>query len=149
MVDRFTVTTNRSGHIRQIRVIIHDTKEQMQRTAVAYSRARGLEIPEKGFAAMTHSYQRQYLDSDGVWKTKADTNIIRLYKDKLGGRVIIHESTHVALHIYSIDCMSEDDPVDEHMWSGNEKFCYLLDDIAGRIIDRLYKRGYYAGVRKR
>ena len=67
---------------------------------------------------------------------------IRMVRGHLGTSVVTHEVAHAALGIYRQDCLARRGSVHDDM-EQEETVCYLVGDLAARIVNRLYAYGCY------
>lgn len=144
MKTSFYISTTLSGRSRKIRVDVYDTHKEMLRGIEAYQKRNQMDEEPAGFdtVAMTHSFEGQELKDDR-WQSMPLVNVIHLHKARLGSEVVIHEASHAALHIYSLDMVAAGDSAEQHINPGNENFCYLMGRIARLIIKGLYEKGIY------
>lgn len=90
--------------------------------------------------AITHKYARY--KGPTYDEVMPKVGIIRFHRKSLGSEIISHESTHMAWWIYSLDHEfaygSPSASIDSE-----EVLCYLVGDITRKIVNKLYKLGYY------
>lgn len=69
--------------------------------------------------------------------------LIRLWRQRLGTSVVVHEVTHAAMGIYRQDWQPEHGAPHEDL-ENEEVLCYLVGNLTSRIVDRLHHYGMYA-----
>ena len=117
-MSKFTIQTSWVLKPAKIRVTVHDSVQDMQKSTKT-EHIGGL-------------CERWHIDTkplDG--QTVAH---IHLHKGGLGSGLVSHEATHAATHIYKLghkfDSLEDDD----------EPLAYTLGDIVSKIYKQLYKR---------
>ena len=143
----FRVSTRKSGQRRFVTVTVYDEIDDLRRAAKRHSRRTGTYRDGEFEQALgvTHSFQSVLIDGDGLELRQGPTAAhIRLWRGRLGTSVVTHEVCHAVSGIYQQDCLEELGSVHENM-DNEEVFCYLLGDLSARIVDRLYRYGYYQG----
>lgn len=143
----FRVSTRHSGRRRFVRVTVYSDLAEMRRAAERYDRDLGIDRTGEfdGAVGITHTYDRFFFDGSGAMDMGRRTPgaaLIRLWDQRLGTSVIAHESAHAASGIYQQDCLHEQGSVHDDM-ENEEILCYLIGDLSARIVDRLYRYGYY------
>ncbi|MET9517402.1 hypothetical protein [Streptomyces sp. NPDC002994] len=68
--------------------------------------------------------------------------LIRLWRQRLGTSVIVHEVTHAAMGIYRMDWLPEHGGPEDAL-ENEEVLCYLVGDLTRRVVDRLHHYGMY------
>ena len=131
-VDRFSVTTNKSGRIRIIKVFVYSDRERLYRCTEAFSRKVGLDIFKRDYKAITQPY------SDN-----AKIVAIRFYKGNLSGEVVLRECMRAAFHVYRTDKIKAGDPAEDCISIENVELSSLVIDIFGRVLKILSRHGYY------
>lgn len=139
----FRVSTRHSGTRRFVRVSLYSDVTSMRAAALRHSKREGwIREDEYGKAhAVTHTHDVRQIGTDGSETRSPTAAHIRMYDGALGTGVLTHEVTHAALSIYGQDCL-EDGSVHEDM-SREEILCYLVGDLAARIVNKIYEFGYY------
>lgn len=128
-----------------MRVTVYDTVEELRRAADRYTRAVGTYTDGEFDRAygVTHSFLSIFYDADGELERLGPSAAhIRLFRGGLGTGVVTHEITHAALGIYRQDCLERRGSVHDDM-EQEETVCYLVGDLAARIVNRLYAYGCY------
>src|SRR5690606_15381779 len=144
----FMVSTRHSGRRRFVRVTVYDEVEDM-RVAASLDTKRTGTYREGHFDdahGVTHSFRGIRIDSSGRGVGRGPTAAnIRLHRRALGTSVVTHEVCHAAITIYEQDCEREQGSIHDEM-DAEEVLCYLVGDLAARIVSRLYVYGYYDEV---
>lgn len=139
----FRVSTRHSGSRRFVRVSLYSDAPSMRRAALLHSQREGCLRDDEYARAhgVTHSVDVRYIGADGSETRNPTAAHIRMYDGALGTSVVTHEVAHAALTIYNQDCL-DDGPVHEDM-SREEILCYLIGDLAARIVNKIHEFGYY------
>ncbi len=141
----FRVSTRFSGRRRTVTVKVYDDLEAMRAAAAAYARRTGnSEAGNFGDAhGITHAFQTLSIGPDGeVTDQGQAAALIRLWRQRLGTGVVTHEAAHAAAAIYEQDWLAEHGSIHDGI-DNEEVYCYLLGDLASRIVKRLYHYGMY------
>ncbi|HEX5566004.1 MAG TPA: hypothetical protein VFY14_03525 [Streptomyces sp.] len=129
----FRVTTRHTGRPRAVAVKVYENLAELRVAATAFTSA-----PAGHFAdalGVCHAYA-----DDGAGPSAA---LIRLWRQRLGTSVIVHEITHAAAGIYRLDWLPEHGPMHDDL-ENEEIFCYLVGDLTSRVVARLHHYGMYA-----
>jgi len=126
-----------------VRVSVYPDVESMRAAALRHSKREGwIREDEYGKAhAVTHTHDVRFIDGKGEETRSPLAAHIRMYDGALGTGVLTHEVTHAALSIYGQDCL-QGGTVHEDM-DREEILCYLVGDLAARIVNKIYEFGYY------
>lgn len=141
----FRVTTRHSGRRRAVTVKVYDELADMQAAAEAYARRTGTSPPGNFGDAhgVTHTFQVMTIGPDGAVEAQPEgAALIRLWRQRLGTGVVTHEVAHAAAAIYEQDWLPAHGPIHDNL-ANEETFCYLIGDLASRIVKRLYHYGMY------
>lgn len=140
----FQVSTRVSGRRRTVTVKVYEDLEHLRTAARLYTRRAGVHQEDEFVDAVgvTHTSQRVYVGPDGKQKRGEAAAIIRLWHERLGTSVVVHEAVHAALGIYEQDRLAEHGTVHDGM-DNEEILAYLIGDLTRRIVDRLYHYGAY------
>lgn len=141
----FRVTTRFSGRRRAVTVKVYDDLDAMRAAADAYATRNGTSPPGNFGDAhgITHAFQTMTIGPDGeVQSTAEAAALIRFWRQRLGTGVVTHEVAHAASAIYEQDWLPDHGPIHETM-DNEEVYCYLIGDLASRIVKRLYHYGMY------
>lgn len=142
----FRVSTRFSGRRRTVTVKVYDQLDDMRADAEAYARRNG-SSPAGNFGdahGVTHAFQRMTIGAEGqVVEQSEAAAIVRLWRRRLGTGVVTHEVTHAATAIYEQDWLPDHGPVHDNL-ANEEVLCYLVGDLASRIIRSLYRYGMYS-----
>lgn len=131
-IDRFSITTNKSGRIRIVKVFVYSDRERLYRCTESFSKQKGLDIFRREYESITQPY------SDGV-----KVAVIRLHRGCLSGGTVLRECVRVALHIYANDKINKDDLAKDCISIDSVDLGNLIADIFGRVLKVLSRRGYY------
>ena len=131
-IDRFSITTNKSGRIRIVKVFVYSDRERLYRCTESFSRQKGLDIYKRDYDSITQPY-------DG----NAKIAVIRLHRNGLAGGVVLRECIRAALHIYRADKINKDDLAVDCISIDATDLGNLIADIFGRVLKVLSRRGYY------
>lgn len=131
-IDRFSITTNKSGRIRIVKVFVYSDRERLYRCTESFSKQKGLDIFRREYESITQPY------SDG-----AKVAVIRLHRGRLSGGTVLRECTRAALHIYAADKINKDDLAKDCISIDNADLGNLIADIFGRVLKVLSRHGYY------
>lgn len=145
-VRSFRVTTRHSGRRRAVTVKVYDDLEAMRAAADAYARRTGTSPPGQFGDAhgVTHAFQVMTIGPEGEVTNQSElAAIVRLWRQRLGTGVVTHEAAHAAAAIYEQDWLPEHGAMHDGI-DNEEVYCYLLGDLASRIVKRLYHYGMYA-----
>lgn len=143
---QFQVSTRMSGRRRTVRVKVYDDLGQLRRDATSHDRRVGLDVQTGHFdeaLAVAHTFETFRFDADGDERPGEAAGLIRYWSKRLGTSVVVHEVVHVASGIYRQDWQPEHGPVHDGI-DNEEALCHLVGDLTRRVVDRLYKLGYYA-----
>lgn len=140
----FRVSTRHSGVRRIVRVTVYPDVERLRQVAHRYRSPYAYTDPDlfSRALAVTHAVEIYHIGADGSEKRSPVAAHIRLFEGALGTGVVTHEVTHAALAIYGQDCLEKEGPVHEDL-PQEEILCYLVGDLAARIVNKLYEFGYY------
>jgi len=133
-MTRFQISTRNSGRLRTVQVCIYDTREALERAGNRYQDKNGYEERVGGAMhglAQTHWREMQV---GKRWVKMPDAGYIRLWKGALRTGIITHECSHVAIAIYEQDVAKT---FKHH--ENNETFCYILGDLAAKLVNGLYR----------
>lgn len=117
------------GERQYVTVHIYDTLDQMQRAGQRYNGSDTV-----GVAGLCQAL----IDNHG----RAVDVRVRLARGHLGTRIVSHEMHHAATALYGAavgDRISRTAHLNHH----NEPFAHLYSDLLHRLVDQLYKLGYY------
>ena len=141
----FQVSTRNSGRLRTIQVCVYDSAEELRKAGRSYEQhcryfdpkgaLRG--SPEGGWDnihGLVQSCQMLRVYKSGRVRRLPSAGHMRFYRDQLGTGIIAHETAHMAVAIYEEDIGKTIPDMKRE-----EKLCYLVGDIAQRIVDKLYK----------
>jgi len=138
-VIRFQTSTNRTGTHRIIKVELHDTVAEIAAWyAATYPGAHDPRHP----ATAAFTPRADWADRD----PRAWQGTIHLARDAVDMVVVMHEATHAAAHLYSIDLYRDHARASAHLHAFNEPLAYMVGDIAGRIGRRLIDLGVELNV---
>lgn len=139
----FRVSTRHSGMRRIVRVSVYPDAPSMRRAARRYNEPWMDEAPQfTGALAVTHAVDIRHIGADGSEVRSPVAAHIRLCEEAIGTGVVTHEVTHAALAIYNQDCLEGQGPVHDDL-PQEEILCYLVGDLAARIVNKMYELGYY------
>lgn len=142
-LHQFTATIHTDGgdDNKQIdvHVRIYRTQEEMLEAYAEHCKDIGKDNDATFITkAITENYIRRIGD-----EVQPDIARIWLSKDAIGARVITHEVTHAAMAAYSHHFVKEGDTADQHINGANEDIAYIVGDLCGVIINKMYKLGIY------
>lgn len=139
---RFQVSTRHSGKLRRIQVVVHESKEQMYKAADRYNATIGHKDEKHDYEALTHMYQRYLLNEDGSdGDLQPDIAVLRFYKDQVGTEVTVHEVTHAAIHIVSLDKKKG------FKFDGSDEYIpWIVGDLSRKVVTKFYDKGIYDGT---
>ena len=123
------VSSRALGEQRRVIVRVYDTLDEMR---AAGSRFNG--NPLDNAVGITQAY----CDPDG----RVTVPIIRLSRGRLGTQIVSHEMHHAAAAIYG-STLPDDAPASDALTHCNEPFAHLFSDLLRRLVDSLYRFGYY------
>ena len=147
VVKSFRVSTRRSGRRRIVRVSVYAHVERLREVARMYTETGGYAEQQESFTralGVTHSVDIRHIGADGSETRSPVAAHIRLCEEALGTGVITHEATHAALAIYEQDCLEDQGAVHDGL-PQEEALCYLVGDLASKIVNKLYEFNYYPG----
>ena len=126
---RIRVSSRALGEPRRCIVHVYDTADEM---CAAGTRFNGNDL--SGSAGITQSYHNA--------NDRTAVPVVRLYRDRLGIRVISHEMHHAATAIYG-STQPDDVLPSAILTHHNEPFAYLYSDLLAHLVVALYRFGYY------
>lgn len=142
----FRVSTRWSGRKRTVAVKVYDDLADLRAAADAYAQRTGSSAPGNFGEAhgVTHAFQILTIGSDGQVASQSESAaLIRLWRQRLGTGVVTHEAAHAAAAIYEQDWLPEHGHIHDNI-DNEEVHCYLIGDLASRIVGRLYHYGMYS-----
>ncbi|MFE2710607.1 hypothetical protein ACFXKI_01100 [Streptomyces mirabilis] len=125
---------------------VYDDLAGMRAAAESYAKRTGTSAPgDFGDAhGVTHAFQVMAIGSDGELQGSSEAAaIIRFWRQRLGTGVVTHEVAHAAAAIYEQDWLPGHGAIHDGI-DNEEIYCYLIGDLASRIVKRLYHYGMYA-----
>ena len=128
-----------------VTVKVYDDLADMRAAAEAYAQRTGTSAPGYFGDAhgVTHAFHSMTIGPDGeVASASEGAALIRLWRQRLGTGVVTHEAGHAASAIYEQDWLPEHGTIHDSL-ENEETFCYLIGDLASRIVKRLYHYGMY------
>lgn len=128
---RFRVSTHASGTLRRVSVQVYEDVEELRAAATRYIGAEPLYFAES--LGVCHAYR----------EAGTTAALIRLWRQRLGTSIIVHEVTHAAMGIYRMDWLPEHGDLEADL-ENEEALCYLVGNLTARIVDRLHHYGMYA-----
>lgn len=135
MTQTFHVSTRRTGLLRTIRVDVYNTQAEM---LTVYERAwRKLAVTRFDDA---WSVQGSCLPARPMWDDRDPRPYqarILLHHEHLTVAMVVHEATHAAMHIYSIDGYRDHARASAHVRGENEVIPYMVADISTSILNRI------------
>lgn len=139
-IDRFQVSTRRTGLLRVVPVEVHHDADEF---ASVYRRR---------WAPLTRDSDPTDVAGSVIpVKTWADRDprpvicrlmLLALEQNAMPISLVIHEATHVAMHIYSVDGYRDNAKASAHLRGANEAIPYIVTDIAVSIAKRLQRLGF-------
>lgn len=126
-------------------VKVYDSLADMRAAADAYAQRAGTSPPGNFDDAhgVTHAFQSMTIGPDGEVTAQSEAAaLIRLWRQRLGTGVVTHEVAHAAAAIYEQDRLPERGSIHDSLVN-EEVLCYLIGDLASRIVKRLYHYGMY------
>ncbi|MET0716397.1 MAG: hypothetical protein ABWY57_15940 [Mycetocola sp.] len=132
------VSSRALGPRNTVRVWIYDTVEELRAAAVRHS-------PDEDFSEAGGCYQHRdvwRIEADGSEKLIESSDIVRLWRERLGSDVTTHEMNHAAVSIYGRS-LPDDTLASEVLHGANEELAYLASDLTMHLVDALYANGYY------
>lgn len=127
------VSSRATGARRHVRVYIYDTLDELRDAARNHAGET---------ARFDHAVGVCQTWNDAITR-RVTAVIVRLCKNHLGTRVIVHEMNHAAAAIYGSTLPASVKAV-RILHQGNETLAYLQSDLTANLVDRLYELGYYA-----
>lgn len=139
----FRVSTRHSGSRRYVRVSVYSDAPSMRLAALRHSKREGWIRDDEYDRAhgVTHIHDVRFYGPRGEETRSPLAAHIRVYDGALGTGVVTHEIAHAAMAIFNQDCL-EDGAVHEGM-EREEILCYLIGDLASRIVNKIYEFGFY------
>lgn len=143
LLRSFRVSTRHSGSRRFVRVSVYSDAVSLRAAALRHSKREGWIREDEYDSAhgVTHTHDVRHFAKDGSETRSPLAAHIRVYDGALGTGVMTHEVLHAAIAIYNQDCL-EDGAVHEGM-EREEILCYLVGDLAARIVNKIYEFGFY------
>lgn len=138
----FTVPVSNHGKTRKVKVFVYERLKDMYHAADIHIKKTGQEQLEHNYQAITHSFEIFTVDRKKD-HSMPNVCVIRLCLGHLHSYIIAHEIAHAALHIYSLDCLEETDPVLDHINPNNEVFCHIVSELEHNIVSKLHRKGAY------
>lgn len=133
MVRHWTITTRVTGRKREVELHVYEGIGDLRRAASRFSRVVGEEPGSFNDAlGVCHGFHRLYVHANGGETESPLVAKIRLWQGNLTPLVVAHEIAHAAQHIYGID-YNDDQPIAEHMHSGNEDFAHLYGELFAAV----------------
>lgn len=126
MSARLIRLTALTGH--KVRVYVYDTAEEMRQAGQRFNGNN-----QDGAIGITQTYARN---------NRTSLVIVRLCREHLGTRVVMHEIHHAATAIYGA-ALGNRISSEAHFNHYNEPAAHLFSELAGKLVDRLYALGYY------
>ncbi len=127
-----TVSSRATGERRFVRVYVYDTVDELR---AAGRRFNGGDFEDAvGLCQLNRDGRRSH--------ALATTVIVRLCREHLGTRVVVHEMNHAAAAVYGSNLRGNELAV-ELLTHHNETLAHLQSDFTGSLVDRLYALGYY------
>lgn len=113
-------------------VYVYETVNEMRRAATAYNGA-----PHTDSLGVTQ------VTTDSLGKdARVNSVTVRLARNHLGTRVVVHEMNHAAVAWYG-STVGARISSRAHLNQANEPLAHMASDLTGRLVDRLYALGYY------
>lgn len=131
------VSTRRTGSRETVRVWVYDTLEELRAAAQRFA-------PDDDFTdtlGVCQTYRTERL-TDGEWHKVREPLIVRLWRERLGTRIVTHEMSHAACELYG-RTLPDDALAAEHLDNANEILAHLHSDLTVALVDRLYALGFY------
>lgn len=127
---QFRVSTRAAGPKRQVTVQVYENVDVLRAAAAWYTGTESHHFSDS--LGVCHAYTQP-------GKTAA---LIRLWRQRLGTSVVVHGVTHAALGIYRTDWLPEHGTPEADL-ENEEVLCYLIGDLASRVVERLHHYGMY------
>src|SRR5688572_20952193 len=99
---RFRVSTEHSGRLRTVEVLVYPTIKAMRAALTRFGAEFGSKEVERKAVACAHSYSKEYFKK-GRWHKMSVAGVIRFSANKISHAIIAHEATHIAINIYKSD----------------------------------------------
>lgn len=131
------VSSHALGFKATVTVKVYDTREQMIAAAERFS---GADL--SGSVAVTQGSTRYFEDG-----TERFLPIIRLHAARLGTEVLSHEMHHATCAIYAAT-LPEGTDARSILDHTNEPFAYLHGQLLRRLVEALYRHGYYSKTKE-
>ncbi len=136
----FQITLRHHGEARRVHVTIYDDLDQLREHAATEAQGDGQDY--NNALAVTSRWSRyRFTDSSSAGVLHPLCARIRLTRNHLTMAIITHEVGHAALHIWQLG--NEDHALSTDDIDGEEEFCYLLGELAARLVRRLHHYGFY------
>lgn len=128
LTRRFQVSTNRTGLHRTIQVRLYDDPSAL---LAAFRRAHPDEPDQPGYETGAFFVTPDDWEDCDPRASVGGTMHLPAGADLV---LIVHEATHAAMHIYSIDGYRQHARATAHLTAWNETVPYLVGDIVGKIV---------------
>lgn len=128
---QFRVSTRAAGALRLVAVQVYEDLAGLREAATRYVGADPEHFTEA--LGVCHAYA----------EPGPTAALIRLWSQRLGTSVVVHEITHAAMGIYRQDWQPEHGAPHEDL-ENEEVLCYLIGDLTSRVVDRLHHYGMYS-----
>lgn len=141
MTVRFTVHTDHPYAPKAwIRVVVHDTVDELRTAAAKHSGEDHLLTGTE--ACFQPTPYRERVNADGTWETAPGqryAGVLRLPRD-CDGLMVAHECVHAAASVFRRTYGSQVDLGDD-CGEREEAFAYLVGEFSGGIANRLHEIG--------
>lgn len=132
--QRWTIPTQRTGHPRDVEVVLYDNLSRMRGAATRHGNLwDGDHASLSNALAVTHGFRVINIKPGGTEEEQPLSAIIRFARSHITPEIVAHEVAHVAQHLYGLDCLTPDSVTKDHFNTSNETFAYLLGDLFGAV----------------
>lgn len=129
---KWTITTELTGRVRKIDVMLYDTLGQMRAATHRWNKVTGEDGRMDHSLAVCQSFSRIRVYKNGSEKELPNVLIVRFVRGHLSPEIVAHEVTHAASHLYGIDylpMLGVSEVAKDHFQADNEDFAYIVGNL--------------------
>ncbi len=132
MIDNFKVSSTALGRRFSVLVHVYETMAELQAAGAAFD---GGDYSDA--AGLCHCFGFTYGDAPQLLA------LVRLSKDVVSDKIVIHEMAHAAMHVYEAGRVRPYSLATKHLHGSNEPFAYLSGDLTVAVVNQLSRRGHW------
>jgi len=137
MLADFIVTIHNARKPLAVQIKVHENVKTLRKAGTRHARKMGLgsDADFSSTLGLCHRFHT---------KGQPLCSIVRLAPPHLGVGIISHELAHVAVWMREIENKFEEKPLS---CSDDEWFCWVLGELVGVTVNKLYEYGLYDALR--